>query len=371
MYIVKNASFLRMMKLVRNKVKGGTEAFIDCGNAMKQIQIGIVGLGRLGYEHAANLANRVPGACLSALCDADQEKLSRVSEEFHVPNIYTDYGEMCKQPDLDAVCIVSPSAMHTEHIRLALAAGKHVFCEKPLDTTVERCREAEKIVAQYPDQIFMLGFMRRYDYSYRKAKEKIDRGDIGRVILIRAYTQDPVAQIESTLKFAPHSGGQFLDMCVHDIDLCNWFTGGKKPKQLWAVGGCFAYPQYREWNDGDNVSSLIQYEDETMAFLFAGRAAAHGCNVETEIIGTKGTLRIGSTGSDSLLEVLGENGVCRECYPDFMSRWHNAYIAEMEEFVACINEDRHPQVTVSDGTMASAIAYRCKESFETGKMLSF
>ncbi|MBA4698267.1 MAG: Gfo/Idh/MocA family oxidoreductase [Ruminococcus sp.] len=338
---------------------------------MKKIRIGSIGLGRLGYEHAVNIATRVSGAELKALCDVDKEKLRDVAGQLGVEQTYEDYEQMCKSPELDAICIVSPSAMHTEHIQIALENGKHVFCEKPLDTTVEKCREAERIVAGYPEQVFMLGFMRRYDYSYRKAKEKIERGDIGRIVLIRAYTQDPIATIESTLKFAPHSGGQFLDMCVHDIDLCNWFTGGQKPKELWAVGGCFAYPQYREWNDGDNVSCLIQYEDETMAFLFAGRAAAHGCNVETEIIGTKGTLRIGSVGTDSMLEVLNENGVCRECHPDFMYRWHDAYIAEMEEFVSCIRGGRKPGVTVYDGTLASETAYRCKESFETGKKLSF
>lgn len=336
-----------------------------------KVKIGAIGLGRLGYEHASNIAVSVPGAVLTALCDLDETRLKTVAGELEVPYTYSDFAHMCQNPELDAIAIVSPSACHTEHIRLALEAGKHVFCEKPLDITVERCKEAEKIVAAHSDKIFMLGFMRRYDCSYRKAKKKIDKGDLGRIILIRSYTQDPVSSIDSTLKFAPYSGGQFLDMCVHDIDLCRWFTGGKLPINLWAIGGCFAYPQYRDWNDGDNVSCLIQYEDETMAFLFAGRAAAHGCNVETEIIGTKGTLRIGSVGADSMLEVLNEHGVCRECYPDFMSRWHEAYIAEMDEFVSCILENRRPDVTVHDGTVASETAFRCKESFETGKMLPY
>lgn len=338
---------------------------------MSKVRIGSIGLGRLGYEHACNIATRIPGAELAALCDTDEARLKTVCKELGVSAMYTDVSTMCKQSDLDAICIVSPSLLHMEHIRIALEHGKHVFCEKPLDTTVARCLEAEKLVQAYPDQIFMLGFMRRYDYSYRKAKEKIDNGDIGRIILIRAYTQDPISTIESTLKFAPHSGGQFLDMCIHDIDLCNWFTNRVLPKSIWAIGGCFAYPQYRDWNDCDNASCLIQYEDETMAFLYAGRAAAHGCNVETEIIGTKGTLRIGSVGTDSLLEVMSEHGVCRECYPDFMYRWHEAYIAELKDFVHCIRENKKPDCTVHDGVIASEIAYRCKESFESGKMLPF
>lgn len=337
---------------------------------MKKVKIGSVGLGRLGYEHACNLATCVPGAELTAICDIDEKKLKEVGGELNVPYTYTDFKEMCDNPELDAISIVSPSALHTEQIAIALDAGKHVFCEKPLDTNIEHCKQAEKAVEAHKDKIFMLGFMRRYDISYRKAKEKIDNGDIGKVILVRSYTQDPITTIEGTLKFAPHSGGQFLDMCVHDIDLCRWFTGSE-PKNMWGVGGCFEFEQYRQWNDADNVGCLIQFEDETMAFLFAGRAAAHGCNVETEIIGTRGTLRIGSVGTDSLLEVLSEHGVCRECYPDFLARWHEAYIAEMVEFVKCIKENHQPNVTVYDGTAVSKIANRCKESFEKGKMLPY
>lgn len=338
---------------------------------MEKVNIGLIGLGRLGYEHARNLAFAVPGAKLEALCDLNSLRLHQVANELGAKKTYVCFEDMCNDTEIDAIAIASPSALHAEHIRLAMEAGKHVFCEKPLDTTIENCKKAEAIVEQHPDQVFMIGFMRRYDHSYRIAKQKIDNGDIGRLILMRSYTQDPISIIESTLKFAPHSGGQFLDMCVHDIDLCRWFTGGKRPRALWGIGGCFEFEQYRQLNDGDNVCCMIQYEDETMAFLFAGRAAAHGSNVETEIIGTRGTLRIGSVGTNSMLEVLSANGVCRECYQDFVTRWHSAYIAELTEFVSCIRENRRPDVTVYDGTAALQTAFRCKESFESGKMLTW
>ncbi len=335
---------------------------------MKTIKIGSVGLGRLGYEHASNIATRVPGAELTAICDINADRVKEVAEELDVKYQYTDFAEMCSNPELDAIAIVSPSMFHAEQIKIALDAGKHVFCDKPLDTTVEKCKLAEKAVEAHPDKVFMLGFMRRYDYSYRIAKKKIDNGDIGKVILVRCYSQDPRSTIEGTLKFAPHSGGQFLDMCVHDIDLVRWFTGSE-PKNVWSIGGVYEFDLYRELNDGDNVSCMMQCENDAMAFMFAGRAAAQGSNVETEIVGTLGTLRIGSVGSDSLLEVMSKNGVCRELYPDFPERWHEAYTYELTEFVKCVREGRKPEVTVYDGTAASKIAYRCKESFETGEML--
>ena len=335
---------------------------------MKTIKIGSVGLGRLGYEDASKIATRVPGAELTANCDINADRVKEVAEELDVKYQYTDFAEMCNNPELDAIAIVSPSMFHAEQIKIALDAGKHVFCDKPLDTTVEKCKLAEKAVEAHPDKVFMLGFMRRYDYSYRIAKKKIDNGDIGKVILVRCYSQDPRSTIEGTLKFAPHSGGQFLDMCVHDIDLVRWFTGSE-PKNVWSIGGVYEFDLYRELNDGDNVSCMMQCENDAMAFMFAGRAAAQGSNVETEIVGTLGTLRIGSVGSDSLLEVMSKNGVCRELYPDFPERWHEAYTYELTEFVKCVREGRKPEVTVYDGTAASKIAYRCKESFETGEML--
>ena len=335
---------------------------------MKKIKIGSVGLGRLGYEHACNIANLVPGAELTALCDVDAVRVKEVAAELNVPYTYTDVTEMVKNPELDAIVIVSPSMYHADHIKLALDAGKHVFCDKPLDTTIEKCKQAERAVEAHPDKVFMLGFMRRFDDSYAEAKHRIENGEIGKVVLVRSYTQDPRTTIEGTLKFAPHSGGQFLDMCVHDIDLIRWFTGSNI-KKVWGLGGVFEFDLYRELNDADNAAAAVQCENGAMGFMFTNRTHGAGCNVETEIIGTHGTLRIANVGRKNLLQIVDGNGAREEYYPDFLGRWHQAYVNEIKEFVDCINQGRKPGVTVYDGTKVSQAAYRCKESFETGNLL--
>ncbi|MDR0884887.1 MAG: Gfo/Idh/MocA family oxidoreductase [Clostridiales Family XIII bacterium] len=335
----------------------------------RKIKFGLVGLGRLGYEHTKNLSESIASAELVAICDMNEEALRTTAEEFDIPKTYTDFEEMCKDPEIEAVVIVSPSMFHVNQVKIAMDAGKHVFVEKPLDTSIEKCKECEEIVAAHPELTFSIGFMRRFDKSYKIAKQKIDNGDIGRIILVRSYCQDNKKFIDMAIKFGPHSGGQFLDMCIHDIDTIRWFAGGVEAREMWGIGGCYEYEEYKNWNDGDNVSALIQFEDDTMGFMFAGRAAAHGANIETEIIGTKGTLRIAAVGTDSLLEVLSENGVCRECYPDWQARWHDAYIDELADFADCIITGRKPEVTVQDGTKTLEIAYRCKESFESKKML--
>ena len=335
---------------------------------MKKIKIGAIGLGRLGLQHAENVAFKIPNAELTAICDMNEEKLQQVQKDWNIPYAYTDFDEMIKNDELDAVVITSPSALHTKQIANALEAGLHVFSEKPLGTTVEECKIAEEAVEKHPDKVFMLGFMRRYDPSYSYAKKKIESGEIGRPILFRGYSQDPESCIEGAIAYAGHSGGQFIDMAVHDIDLARWMMGSE-PKSIFAIGGCYAHPEFGKYNDGDNVSALMQLEDNSMVFLFAGRTAPHGYNVETEIIGTKGILRIANVPQKNLVEILDEHGVRKECSQDFLERFEQAYVEEINEFIDCILTGRKPEVTVYDGTKTTEIAYKCKEAFETNELI--
>ena len=332
------------------------------------IRIGAVGLGRLGYQHAYNLKFVIPGVELVALCDLDQAKLTRTAAEWGVPKTYSDFDTMITEAGLDAVAISSPSHLHTVQIATALERDLHVFSEKPLGTTVEECRIAEAAVEQHPDKVFMLGFMRRYDPSYAYAKKMLNDGKIGRPILFRGYSQDPESAIRGAIAYAGHSGGQFIDMAVHDIDLARWFMGSD-PVSVYAIGGCYAHPEFGQYRDGDNVSALMRLKDDGMAFLFAGRTAPHGYNVETEIIGTTGILRIASVPQKNMVEILDQHGVRHECSQDFLERFGDAYRNEMAEFVRCINAKCQPEVSVYDGTKCTQIAYACKKSFESGVLV--
>jgi myo-inositol 2-dehydrogenase/D-chiro-inositol 1-dehydrogenase len=335
---------------------------------MNKVRIGSVGLGRLGLQHAVNIASRIQNAELSALCDVDGAKLKEAADKLGVPHRFATFEELIACKDIDAVVLVSPSALHTRQIAAAMAAGKHVFSEKPLGVTVTECKEAEKAVEAHGDLVFMLGFMRRFDESYKYAHDKVAAGEIGKPILFRSYSQDPEKFIAGAIAFAPHSGGQFLDMAVHDIDLARWFTGSE-PETVYAIGGCYAHPEFAASKDGDNVSCLMKFKNGCMVFLFAGRTAPHGYNVETEIIGTKGILRIASVPQKNLVEVLDNYGVRRVCSENFLERFDTAYVNEVQEFVDCIIQKKKPAVTVYDGTKVSEIAYTCKAAFESGKLV--
>jgi myo-inositol 2-dehydrogenase/D-chiro-inositol 1-dehydrogenase len=142
---------------------------------LKKIKFGIIGLGRLGIQHAENIAFKIPKAELVAICDLSMKRVEEIKKQWNISYGYTNFDEMIKNKELDAVFICSPSHLHCEQIEKALEAGLHVFSEKPLGTTLEECKRAEKVVEKYPESVFMLGFMRRYDPSYTYAKKMIDQ----------------------------------------------------------------------------------------------------------------------------------------------------------------------------------------------------
>lgn len=335
---------------------------------MKKVRIGVVGLGRLGYRHAENIANITKHAELSAVCSIDDHELEIARKKLEVRHCYNDFQTMLDQSELDAVAIVSSSSQHAPQTLRALDKGLHVFCEKPTGISHVECKAVERVVNNYPHLVYMPGFMRRYDPSYVYAKKKIDEGYIGKPILFRGYSVDPESSIEGALKYAASSAGQFLDMAVHDIDLARWFLGAE-PRSIYAIGGCFAHAEYEQYGDGDNVAALMQFDNNSMAFFLAGRTAPHGYNVESEIIGTKATLRIGSVPQKNMVELIDPTGVRQECSQSFQERFQEAFVNEMQEFVDCILEGRKPEITAGDGTMSTFIAELATKSFKQNELI--
>ncbi|ALS01976.1 inositol 2-dehydrogenase [Enterococcus silesiacus] len=338
---------------------------------MEKIKVGIVGLGRLGKVHAKNLAENVQGCQLVAACSVVQEELAYAVTELGVEETYKKYEEMVKSPSIDAVFIVSPSGFHCEQIRLAMENGKHVFSEKPIGLDLAEIKETTQVIESHPEQVFMLGFMRRYDDSYQYAKQLVDSGALGELTLMRCYSIDPSSGMESFVKFAgaSDSGGIFMDMSIHDIDLVRWFMK-KEVDRVWAIGKNAAYPELDEVGELETGAAMMQLENQAMAILVAGRNCHHGYHVETELIGTKGMLRVAAAPEKNLVTVMNKQGVVRACSQDFPERFREAFINEAKEFIACIREKRQPEVTAYDGLQSTKVALACKESFETNQLIT-
>ena len=333
---------------------------------MKKLRIGIVGLGRLGKVHANNIANKIPNSELTAACSIVPAELEYAQKELGVQRVYADYREMLKDPEVDAVVIVTTSSEHCWQIEAALDAGKHVFSEKPLGVDVAQCKQAEAAVERHPDLTFMLGFMRRYDKSYAYAKQKVEEGAIGTPYLVKATGIDPEAFVDGAIRFAKTSGGIFLDMAIHDIDLMRWFLGSEAT-EVYAMGATFKHPEFKEAGDDETGVAVYKFENGAMGITHVGRTAPHGYHVETEIVGTEGTIRISAVPEKNLARLYNANGVCTECVQGFPERFADAYLAEMEEFALCALEGRQPGVSVYDGTKSTLIGYATTEAWKTGK----
>lgn len=337
---------------------------------MSNVRIGIVGLGRLGKIHAKNISEYIPGATLIAACSIVKEELEFAQKELGVKEVYTTYEEMVESPNIDAVCIVSPSGFHTEQIRLAMEKGLHVFSEKPIGLEVADIEKTVEIINAHPEQVFQIGFMRRYDESYQYAKEMVENGELGELTVIRCYGIDPSSGLESFVKFAgaSNSGGLFADMSIHDIDLVRWFTN-KEIKRVWAMGKNVAYPELDEVNELETGAAMMQLEDQTIAILVAGRNAIHGYHVETELIGTKGMLRVAAAPEKNLVSVFNEHGVVRPTSQHFPERFREAFINELSEFVSCIQEGRQPELTAYDGLQGTKVAIALQQSVESNQIV--
>ena len=335
---------------------------------MKKIKVGIAGLGRLGKVHANNIAFKIPNAELTAACSIVPAELEYAKEKLGVTDVYTDYREMLAKADIDAVVIVTTSSEHCWQIEAALDAGKHVFSDKPLGVDVAQCKQAEKAVERHPELTFMLGFMRRYDKSYAYAKQKIDAGAIGTPYMVKATGVDPESLVEGSIKFAETSGGIFIDMAVHDIDLMRWFMGSDVC-EIYATGATFKHPEFRAAGDDETGAAMFKFKNGGIGIVHVGRTAPHGYHVETEIIGTEGTIRVSGVPRKNLADIYDAEGARTECVGSFPERFDEAYQLEMQEFIDCVCEGKQPGVNVYDGTKATEIAYATTEAWKTGKIV--
>ena len=329
---------------------------------MKNVKIGLVGLGRLGRSHALNLAYKIKKCSLNVVCSIVQDELDWAKSELGVEHTYNDYQQMLAEADIDAVFLATSTSQHKEQIILALQAGKHVFCEKPLAIHLEDCLAIEEVAKQHPELICMIGFVRRYDPSYYRAWQKIQEGYVGRPFMVTAHSADIVSTAEMQIQFARVSGGMFLDISIHDIDLVQWFTGSSIV-EVTAAGGAYVFPEFSEQDDGDNTVALCKLANGFVAVITGSRTAANGHATFAEIKGTKADLTIGRIPSIDRLQLTDSHGVRFDCVETFYDRFEQGFLLEVEDFVDCILENKQPRVSIAESTMNTRVAIAMRESF--------
>ncbi len=330
---------------------------------MKKIRFGVVGIGGMGRQHIANLQQRIPGAEVIAVCARHEDKVRQVQAEFQIPFGYTSYDDMLQNPDIDAIVIATGADAHKEQCVKACQAQKHIFCEKPLAKTIEDCLAVEAAVAANKDKKFTVGFMRRFDPSYAEAKARIKAGQIGRPILFKGVSLDPASVLDSHLDgvkrdiYVPW----FIEMGSHDTDLARWFLEGE-PQEVFATGGAYVCTELADYDDYDNGFSLTRFDNQATAYIQVGRT--HTCShVESEIVGTRGTLRVNSLPRKNYVTQFTDDGILEACQESFLARWGDAFYGEMADFVDCVQTGRDPETTAQDGTKSLEFCLKLHEAY--------
>jgi myo-inositol 2-dehydrogenase / D-chiro-inositol 1-dehydrogenase len=325
------------------------------------------GLGRMGARHARNLATRVPGAELVAANSPLAEEREWARSDLGVRKLYVDYAEMLSDPDIDAVFLATPTTEHASQIMAALEAGKHVFSEKPTSLNLEDCLRVEEVAARHPDLKAMIGYVRRFDPSYRDAYERLKAGEIGEPFLVKSQTLDKHDPSGFFVKFAQKSGGIFLDMSVHDIDTARWFLGAPKPLRVFATGTVAVHEGLKAVGDLDNGVAMIEFEGGRIAVLQASRTMAHGHETLAEITGTAGRLTIGAGARLNRVDIADKHGVRHECTPTFYERFEEAFVAELNAFTDAVRNDTPLPLSLRDATEATRIGLAIQQSLKTAR----
>lgn len=333
---------------------------------MNKVRFGIVGIGGMGRMHLTSLL-RNPHTEVLALCARTESKVRAMQEEFDIPHGYTSVEDMLANPEIDAIVIATGADAHKEACLAACKAKKHIFCEKPLAKTIADCEEIEEAVSENTDKAFTVGFMRRFDPSYAEAKEKIRAGAIGKPILFKGVSLDPASVLDAHLEgvkkgiYVPW----FMEMGSHDTDLARWFLEGD-PVESFATGGAYVCEGLAEYDDYDNGFSLTRFDNGTTAYIQVGRTATCS-HVESEIVGTKGTIRVNSVPRKNYLSSFTDAGYVEECQESFLARWGEAFQAEIDDFVDCVRTGRKPEITAHDGTMSVKYGIKLHEAYMHGK----
>jgi myo-inositol 2-dehydrogenase/D-chiro-inositol 1-dehydrogenase len=329
------------------------------GRGIRRVGLGLAGLGRIGQLHAENLVGRVPSAQLVRIVDADENVARSTGERLGVP-WSTDYDDLLRDPDVDGVVVATPTPLHVEMVETAAAAGKHVFCEKPISLSLEATVAAID-AAREAGVSLQVGFHRRFDPDWAAAAERIRSGELGDIYVFQTRLRD---KEPPPLDYLRQSGGLFVDVTIHDLDTARWLIG--EIEEVTAVGAALSDPAFAELEDVDNAIIALRFESGALGVIDESRVAGYGYECSTEVLGSRATVRIGDHRRvNDLWLTPGTAAV--DWVADFTERFPEAYALELESFATTIREQRPPEVTGEDGLAAFVLAQACDRSFREGQ----
>jgi predicted dehydrogenase len=325
---------------------------------MRKLGIGVLGVGEMGKRHAENIRRLVPEARLVAVADAAIARAQQVATELEIERSYGSLEAMLECKELDAVLIATPDKFHAQAVGVAARAGKDILCEKPLALTLADAHAALSAVSKAGVRL-QIGFMRRYDPAYAAAMKRIEAGEIGTPVVFKSLGRDkdepPMAAYQSAL-----NGMVFYNSTIHDFDLARWLMMDEV-SEVHSYTTVAIRPEVARY--GDVVASVVnlQYRQGAIGNVESYVQAVYGYDVRTEIVGSKGSILVGSLRQAPAAFLTSQGGV-QTLADHFLTRFQDAYLAEVRDFVQNILNGRPPRVTGDDGLKALAIAVAAEKS---------
>jgi myo-inositol 2-dehydrogenase / D-chiro-inositol 1-dehydrogenase len=312
--------------------------------ATTALNVGLIGVGRIGRLHAGHLAHRIASANLLAVADPLVELAESCAREHGIPMVCSDYRDLLASANVEAIVICSSTDTHAQIIADAAQAGKHVFCEKPIALTLPSIDLALQAVADAGVKL-QVGFNRRFDTTFRRVHESVTRGEIGRAWLLHITSRDPSPP---PLDYVRVSGGLFLDMTIHDFDLAR-FLIGSEVEEVYAQAAVMVDQQIGEAGDVDTAVVTLKFQNGVLGTISNSRQAVYGYDQRVEILGSAGMVSTANHFPNAA-ELSTANRIQRDLpHHFFLDRYADSYLAEMQAFVSAVLEDQPVSVSGQDG----------------------
>lgn len=327
-----------------------------------KIGVGVIGTGRIGKLHIEHLSQNILDADLIAICSLDTEIAESLAEHFKIPTITTDYHTLIDNTQIDAVIVASSTDTHVEICQAAAAAGKHIFCEKPIALSLDQIDETLASV-EGASVKFQVGFNRRFDKNFMKVREAIVSGEIGEPHILRITSRDPAPP---PIEYVKVSGGMFLDMTIHDFDMARYLIGDEVD-EIYAVGDVRIDPKIGEVGDIDTAIVTLRFKNGVIATIDNSRQAVYGYDQRVEVFGSEGMISVENPLTNSVRFSSGGGSQTASPPYFFIERYKEAYLSEMQAFIRCIIENTQPTVTGVDGRVPIVMGYAALKSLRENR----
>ena len=324
------------------------------------INLGIIGAGRIGRVHTESICTQIPNARVKILASPSMDAAREVwAKNMGVERVTRDYREILEDQEIDAVLICSATDTHS-HISIeAIEAGKHVFCEKPIDHSIEKIRQVQEALEQHPVK-YQVGFNRRFDHNFEAVQRAVAAGKIGDPHIIRITSRDPEPP---SLDYIKVSGGMFLDMTIHDFDMAR-FLAGCNAEEIYVQAAVMVDPAIGDAGDVDTAVITMKMENGTIVTIDNSRKAVYGYDQRVEVFGSGGMIAVSNDTVSSAVISTAEGVTGEKPLHFFLERYMQSYAKEIQCFIQAIEQNTDTPLGILDGLEPVRMGLAARKSFE-------